>query len=77
MSERSRPRGCLIFGLVWLVLFLLTVLSFGLGDCARDPATGECTNDKPFESPVVWGELLLLVVGGWIFYRREMKDGDF
>jgi len=26
---------------------------------------------------VVWGELLLLVVGGWIFYRREMKDGDF
>jgi hypothetical protein len=25
----------------------------------------------------MFGEVLLLVGVGWIFYRREMKDGEF
>jgi hypothetical protein len=77
VNHASRPRGCLIFGVLWILVFFFTNLVFALGDCSRDPASGQCPNDAPFESPIIWAELLLLVGGGWFFYRREMKDGDF
>ena len=68
----------MIFGSVWALVFFVTLLLPAIGDCERDPSTHECMNKTPLiYRAVVWGELLMLVAGGWIFYRREMKDGDF
>jgi len=68
----------LIFAFVWVVLVMLSTLFFALGDCERDPETGNCLNQPVhLERMVFGGELLLLVVAGLIFYRREMKDGEF
>ncbi len=57
---------------------MLTNLFFALGDCTRDPDTGHCMNQPVHLERIVFGcELLLLVGVGVIFYRREMKDGEF
>jgi hypothetical protein len=78
VSRRARRAGCVIFGLCWVVLFMFTNLLFALGDCVRDPQTGQCEG-QPAHLPgyILVGELLLLVVAGWLFYRREMKDDEF
>jgi cbb3-type cytochrome oxidase subunit 3 len=78
VSRRSRRTGCIAFGVFWILLFLLTCLFFALGDCERDPDTGDCMHQPvQLERMVFGGELLLLVAVGWIFYRREMKDDEF
>ena len=70
--------GCISFGVAWALLVILTVAFFALGDCERDPDTGNCLNQPVHLERIVFGsELLLLVVVGWFFYRREMKDGEF
>jgi hypothetical protein len=57
---------------------ILTTAFFALGDCERDANTGNCLNQPVHLERIVFGsELLLLVVVGWIFYRREMKDDGF
>ena len=56
----------------------MTIAIFALGDCERDPNSGYCINQPVHLERIVFGsELLLLVVVGWIFYRREMKDDGF
>jgi hypothetical protein len=78
VSRRVRRVGCLLFGIAWASLIFCTVALFALGDCERDPNTGNCLNQPVnFERIVFGSELLLLVVVGWIFYRREMKDDGF
>jgi len=68
----------LAFAAFWVLLFMLTNLFFALGDCTRDLDTGHCINQPVhLEWFVFGGELLLLVGVGWVFYRREMKDGEF
>ena len=68
----------MIFACCWVALFMLTNLFFALGDCARDPDTGQCLNQPVHLKRIVFGcELLLLVGVGVIFYRREMKDSEF
>jgi hypothetical protein len=68
----------LAFGVFWVLLFVFTNVLFGLGDCTRDLETGRCEGQpENFDRMVLGGELLLLVVVVWIFYRREMKDGGF
>jgi hypothetical protein len=77
MTRKARRAGCLIFAFFWLALLVLTVLFFALGDCERDPSTGNCLHQPVDLERLVFGaELLLLVVVGWIFYRREMKDRE-
>jgi hypothetical protein len=67
-----------MFGAAWALLLNLTAAFFALGDCERDPSTGHCLNQPVHLERIVFGtELLLLVVVGWIFYRREMKDDGF
>ena len=59
-------------------MFGLTCAFFALGDCERDPDTGNCLNQPiNLERWVFGSELLLLVAAGWIFYRHEMKDDTF
>ena len=78
MSQGGRRIGCIGFGLAWTFLVIFTVAFFALGDCERDPNTGNCLNQPVHLERIVFGsELLLLVVVGWIFYRREMKDDGF
>jgi len=78
VSRRVRRAGCLIFGFAWAFLVFIPVALFALGDCERDPKTGDCLNQPLNSERIVFGsELLLLVVVGWIFYRREMKDDGF
>ena len=78
MSQKARRVGCMIFALCWVALFMLTSLFFALGDCERDPATGECLNQPVQLERMVFGAELLLLVGvGWIFYRHEMRDDEF
>jgi hypothetical protein len=67
-----------LFGLIWALLFFITNLGFALGDCVRDQATGQCEGQSSIlRRSIIPAELVLLVVVGWIFYRREMKDGEF
>jgi len=65
---------------VWAAIFGITNFAFALGD----PAPVDCTgiaNCDPY--PTRWTDYLLiievviLVVAGWVFYRLEMKDGEF
>jgi hypothetical protein len=78
VSRGVRRAGCLLFAFVWVFLIFITVALFALGDCERDSNTGNCLNQPVSLERIVFGsELLLLVVVGWIFYRREMKDDGF
>ena len=77
MSRRGRRIGCITFGVAWAILLILTIGFFALGDCERDLSTGNCLHQPVHLERIVFGsELLLLVVVGWLFYRREMKDGE-
>jgi hypothetical protein len=60
--------GCLIFGVCWAALFVFTNFGLALGDYA-----GSGVNRL---SILFWFEIAVLVVGGWLFYRAEMKDGE-
>lgn len=78
MSQQTRHRGCLVFGIFWALLLIFTNVAFALGDCERDPDTGSCKSQSSLlRRSIIPAELLLLVVGGWIFYRRELRDGDY
>ena len=67
---RSHRLGCLIFGLAWAVIFGFTNFGLALGD----PVDPTATNPL---AVAFWIEIAVLVVGALIFYRREMKDGEF
>ena len=67
---RKSRIGCLVFGLCWAAIFIFTNIGLALGD----PVDRTATNPL---SVAFWIELAVLVVGGWFFYRREMKDGEF
>ena len=78
MSRHARRVGCITFAVFWVLLFMLTCLFFALGDCERDLNTGHCLHQPVNLERWVFGSELLLLVGvGWVFYRREMKDGEF
>ena len=76
MIRRPKRVGCLAFGLAWSLVFVFTNIVFALGDCERDWDTGRCKGTLIRRS-VIPAELLVLVGVGWIFYRREMRDGEF
>jgi hypothetical protein len=53
----------------WHFHWAIVSVIFTTGHCVQVPVQ--------FHRIVVGSELLLLVVVGWIFYRREMKDDGF
>jgi hypothetical protein len=67
---KKRRWGCLAFGLVWAAIFGFTNFGLALGD----PVDRTATNPL---AVAFWVELAVLVVGGFFFYRREMKGGEF
>jgi lipopolysaccharide export LptBFGC system permease protein LptF len=66
---KSRRTGCLVFGVVWAVVFGFTNLVLALGHPANPTAINPL-------SVAFWIEIAVLVVVGWLFYRAEMKDGE-
>ena len=69
---KQRRIGCMAFGVVWAVLFVVTNFGLALGDQADGPHD-RSTNPL---SVVFWGEIAVLVVGLALFVRAEMKDAD-
>jgi hypothetical protein len=59
------------------VLFFITLLAGVMGDCERGPGDDCQVRREAMMRHWMFGEVLLLVGVGWIFYRREMKDGEF
>jgi lipopolysaccharide export LptBFGC system permease protein LptF len=62
--------GCLIFGICWTIVFGLTNYVLALGD----PVDPTALNPV---SVAFWVEIAVLVVAGWLFYRAEMRGGEF
>ena len=69
--------GCFAFGLFWCALFFFTFLAGVWGDCVERPGDNCQVRREATMHRWMIGEVLLLVGAGWIFYRREMKDGEF
>jgi len=67
---RSRRLGCLVFGVCWAAIFVFTNFGLAIGDPA-DP-----TAINPLDV-LFWLEIAVLVVVGWLFYRAEMRGGEF
>jgi len=70
-----RRAGCLAFGIIWAVLFLFLLVANSFGDCGEVP--GCEARHASQERIILWAGLAALVIGGWLFYRREMKSDDF
>jgi hypothetical protein len=48
-----------------------------MGDCANGPGD-TCEQDRAtLQHRLLLGELVLLIGIGWVFYRLEVKDGEF
>ncbi|MFL6734550.1 MAG: hypothetical protein ACJ8EY_07630 [Sphingomicrobium sp.] len=79
MNRNIRRAGCLIVGLFWTGLFLITILGTTMGDCfSEEPEKSQCEHARTInQRKWLGGELLLLVGIGWIFYRLELKNGEF
>ena len=79
MKDDSSGSGCLSFGLIWSVVFVVSFFAVSVGDpapidCGPIP---DCDPYPPRWSDYLFPiELAILVVGGWFFYRSDMKDGD-
>ena len=67
---KSRRIGCLIFGLVWAAIFAFTNFGLALGD----PVDRNAINPL---SVAFWIEIAVFVVAAILFYRVNMKDGEF
>ena len=65
----SRRWGCLFFGLVWVAVFGFTNFGLALGDL--NPGAPDILG------VAFWIEIAALVVAALLFYRAEMKDGEF
>jgi hypothetical protein len=77
---KPRRVGCLLFGLVWSTIFLMTYVMFAIGDPAPIDCTGIYNCDpypKRWTDHLLLIELGVLILGGVIFYRAEMKGDDF
>ena len=67
---KSRRFGCVISGLVWVAIFGFTNFGLALGD----PVDRNATNPLAI---AFWVEIAVLIVGAFLFYRAQMKDGEF
>ena len=74
MSWRPRNLGCLVFGIFWCALFAITFFIGVVGDCFEPNCQAE---RETVMHRWMLGELTLLVGAGLLFYRRQMKDGEF
>ena len=71
---KTRRVGCLIFGIVWALVFAVTNFGLALGDFADPEQWANRVNPL---SVLFWIEIVVFVVGALLFYRLEMKDGEF
>ena len=67
---KPRRLGCLAFGIGWATIFVLTNFGLAIGD----PVDGHAINPLQI---AFWTEVAALLVGLAVFYRAEMRDGDF
>jgi hypothetical protein len=68
----------LIFGALWSLLVFFTIFVTTFGDCADPPGTSSCEDRRAsLQHRLLLAEFALLAGVGWLFYRREMKDGEF
>ena len=67
---RKRRLGCLTFGVAWAAIFIFINFGLALGD----PVDPNAINPL---SVAFWIAIGVLIVGAALFYRAEMKDGDF
>jgi hypothetical protein len=73
---KTRRAGCLAFGIIWALAFIILAVGNSIGDCG-EPDQAQCLAQKTRQERFIfWGGLAVLVIGGWLFYRREMKSDD-
>jgi len=76
---KARRVGCLLFGLLWVGVFAMTIFVLALGDPAPLDRTG-IRNCNPY--PKRWTDYLplielgSLIVGAILFARAELRSDD-